>query len=89
MFSSKAIFFFFFVSAKTSSMFTSASISERWISFIIPSTSFLSRKIAFVIFVIPVLSAFPSFSNTMKCEGLLGFNVFWFCLRFYLYTIAQ
>jgi len=66
MFSSYANFLIFCESANTSSTFTSASISARWMSFMIASTSFLSTKIALDIFLIPLFRAEPSLSSTIE-----------------------
>jgi len=44
---------------------TSASIRDFWMSFTIPSMSFLSMKIAFEIFLIPPFRAEPSLSSTI------------------------
>ena len=65
MVSSEASFLIFWESANTNSMFTSASISAFWMSFMIPSMSFLSTKIAFVIFFTPDFRAEPSLSSTI------------------------
>ena len=42
-------------------------------SLMIPSISFLSRKIAFEIFLIPDFRAEPSLSSTMLGEVLVGY----------------
>ncbi len=63
----------FWVRAKTSSMLTSASIRDFWMSFMIASMSFLSTNIAFDIFLIPDFRVEPSFSSTMEIGGFGGF----------------
>ena len=59
-------------------MFTSASIRDFWMSLMIPSISFLSRKIALDIFFIPDFRVEPSLSSTIKKRGFGGLLNFGF-----------